>query len=82
MTMGLHAGFRLRSVEYAATGYFLFQCKPGWQLTQLSPSTCLVGSFSFPSSPYMQKRTILAVLCSLFPTQMTLLGLTCPAPPA
>lgn len=65
MTMGLHAGFRLGSVEYAATGYCFFWCKPGWQLTQLSPSTCLVGSFSFPSSPYTQKCTILAVLCSL-----------------
>lgn len=65
MTMGLHAGFTLGSVEYAAMGYFFFRCKPGWQLTQLSPSTCLVGSFSFPGSPYMQKRTTLAVLCSL-----------------
>lgn len=44
---------------------FLFWCKPGWQLTQLSPSTCLVTSLSLYSSLCMQMCTAPALLCSL-----------------
>lgn len=43
---------------------FLFRCKPGWQLTQLSPSTCLVESPSFHDTLHTQKCTNLAMLCS------------------
>lgn len=43
---------------------FLFQCKLVWQLTQLSPSTCLFQSLSFHSTLYTQECTNLATLCS------------------
>lgn len=56
---------RARKSRICCQRVFLFWCKPGWQLTQLSPSTCLVTSLSFHSSLCMQKCTDPALLCSL-----------------